>query len=857
MSRGDNHHVRALLDQRAQRADIPQPHTRFSTFSDRSDSPSLYSHFDTTYRNTPTTPAPRFSHFNDSDAYDDHHAAYPPQSHAERLVDPHASTLDLSEVNYIESASRIADLEDDESNLNPADDEDPEMRMSMLGPKMRVHSRAPWEEDDGSPSDSDSGNDNLSVFGGKKPSRAVMRGLGFRSKSPAPRPSFDSSTTSKGRSSFETVSGVAPSNNSRNILHPLTQASMSSSSLALGSSPSSRLPLKPSVSRLAVGRDRSLSAASGASDKDAVLPALPSPRSAISSEHASGRQSPLPHDRNSVSPQRSEFSCASARTRPVSPNTTENGVFIHPYANPALLSTYNRGSVVDPFKKDGPLTSEVPMPRNDSVATLAASEGTVMHTHSSSVASVSVTSTSGLDSTTPPTSAFSLVSAVSQPELSKAVGLEGDLETARQKRSRRETKLGPISAPAMVANNDIAATTSYTLISLEQAQARVRSATTAGVVPFPVRDGTEDGNKSKESASRVRSRTNSATGKVRPIITHIPVDDPRVRGGDIATPLSATSSKQPSPSGPPTGRVIRPKRSGFMKLFNGREKDKGHADVQLPPVPPIVDSGMAASRSTEQSQPLSTPRPLKVSTHRVPVPTLNPTPPNHGEGKDDARSKKSGPSLSIKIHSPPTSHAPTQEHVTRRSDSPKSSLNPLSPRMATSAPAGTTQFAALKLRPVSTFFSSNFAGHLLSEEPSPESPRNMDTLSLISPTTIASSDLIPSPINAGFNIPNTVDYTADRCSDGRSSDEDQSVIIAALKEQIRTSRKAWQRQIWELEGQVRDLKAEIDEMKAGEECEVCGRGNGGSEKKDTSGGVIHRPRAKTGCGARFASGNEG
>ena len=88
-----------------------------------------------------------------------------------------------------------------------------------------------------------------------------------------------------------------------------------------------------------------------------------------------------------------------------------------------------------------------------------------------------------------------------------------------------------------------------------------------------------------------------------------------------------------------------------------------------------------------------------------------------------------------------------------------------------------------------------------------------------------------------------------------SAEDDQTAIITALKEQIRQSRKAWQRQIWELEGQVRDLKAEIEDMKNGEVCEVCGRGPTKSETNNNK-GVIHRPRAKTGCGARFASGNE-
>lgn len=213
MSSGDDSYVRTLLDQRAQRADIP-PHPRFSTFSDRSDSPSLYSHFSNNYRNTPATAAARFPRLGDNDFYENSPTF--PLSPKERLADPNASSLDLSEDTYSETSSRIADLEDDEQHSNHEEDSEPETRLSLMGPKMRVHSRAPWEEDEsnsvsGSEQD-DSGIDGMSIFGGRKSSLAVMRGLGFRSKSPAPRPSFESGATSRDKRSFETTSSSANNN---------------------------------------------------------------------------------------------------------------------------------------------------------------------------------------------------------------------------------------------------------------------------------------------------------------------------------------------------------------------------------------------------------------------------------------------------------------------------------------------------------------------------------------------------------------------------------------------------------------------------------------------------------------------
>ncbi|THH06940.1 hypothetical protein EW145_g3732 [Phellinidium pouzarii] len=871
MSRGDDKHVRALLDQRAQRADVPLPHTRFSIFSDRSDSPSLYSHFDSNYRNTPTTPAPRFPRFHDKNAYDDRHAKYPILSPAERLADPNASTLDFSEDPFPESGEFIAEEEEEIASVNPDDDDDPETRMSLLGPKMRVHSRAPWEEDDNNLSSSDAddgGNDSYSVFSGKKSSRAGIRGLGFGAKSPAPRPSFDSSTTSRDKRLSETTTSVVPNSNSRSAIHALAQASMSTSSLSLGpSSSSTRLSSKLSIGRLSSSRDRSMSTASNASEKSSMPVPLPSPRSAAYSERFSGRDSPLPFGRGSVSPHRSEFSASITRTRSPSLISQDgNSSSVHSYANSNLLSVYPRGLFVDPSGKDSSQKGRGgQISGNDSVATLAASEETVTLSHSSSAASVSIASTSGLESTTPPTSAFSLVSIASQPDLSKQAEVETDTERAmHQKRLRRETKLGPISVPSMVTNHDFETSKPYALISLEQAQARMkernRSVTTGGM-PLRSNNVSEDGGKS--FILRTRARSSSAADKVTQDMVHIPAENARIHGGDIAFPTATTASKQPGSVGPPPGKVLRPRRSGFMKLFNGREKDRVH-DPQPPPVPPIADSHIM-THSSEQPYQQSVPRPPKTSMHRVPVPifssSVNPSSPNTGDGKDDLRSKKSVPSLSIKVTSPSSAAVHAQETVTRRSDSPKSSLKPLSPKIPTSAPAGTTHFAALKLRPVSGFFSSNFSEHLICEDASPKSPGNMETSSLISPITVASSDLIPSPVNAGFNIGNVVDpmysYGADRLNNGaRPEDEDQSAIIAALKEQIRTSRKAWQRQIWELEGQVRDLRAEIDEMKCGDVCEACGRGAAKLERNDSSTGVIHRPRAKTGCGARFASGND-
>ena len=500
---------------------------------------------------------------------------------------------------------------------------------------------------------------------------------------------------------------------------------------------------------------------------------------------------------------------------------------------------------MDPFCKDSLqiINDRRPLSRNDSLTTLSASEETVILSQSYSTLSASATSMSGID--TPPTSSFSLVSSASHiPEESLS-------RKQVSQKVRKDVKLGPISTPTMIEKTDFATHSPYTLISLEQAQARERERSRSATMPEPVTFPRDiAGGDPAVKDPTWRSRAGSTSSKAKHSLTINTSDNRMLPDGDLYSPISAisaisaTGSKQSSPL--PPGKTLRPKRSGFMKLFNGRDKDK---EILPPPVPPI--SSIHLQSSSDSSTVLVTPKPAKVQCHRVPVPSLdaleNSSSPNRAEV---GSSKKNGPSLSIKVSSPPISYSSSQEPVSRRSDSPKpSNLMPVSPKMPTSAPAGTTQFAALKLRPVSSFFSNTFADHLLSEN-GPGSPR-AETSSLVSPTTAASSDLIPSPVNMTFNIGGP-GVPGDQFSD--TEREDPSYVISALKEQIRTSRKTWQRQIWDLEAQVRDLRIELEDLRMGEKCETCGRGIPQPDKKGAAPGVLHRPRAKTGTGGRFASG---
>jgi len=93
--------------------------------------------------------------------------------------------------------------------------------------------------------------------------------------------------------------------------------------------------------------------------------------------------------------------------------------------------------------------------------------------------------------------------------------------------------------------------------------------------------------------------------------------------------------------------------------------------------------------------------------------------------------------------------------------------------------------------------------------------------------------------------------------------EDQSTVIQALQDQIVSAKKVWQQHSWELECQVRDLKAELEDLRSARsgKCETCGSENdvATEERKDSEHpkkrGVVNRPRARTGVGAaRFAGG---
>jgi hypothetical protein len=224
-------HVRRLLSQRAARAD----HSGWAaSSSDMSDSPSVYSHvqFSPAPRTYPASTQPQSSLLSTATDYRRHTHSPPasPLSDRERLADPALSGLDLSDprFSYMSRDSSGGNDEDDhEDGRRPgrestvsisanANSDELATHMSFLGPKMKIHTPAPWELDEDTEVESDGSTQTRTtthsqVSKGKIRADGFMKGLGLAVArvSTDTRPSSDSSRSgsdSQGKASFDTIS---------------------------------------------------------------------------------------------------------------------------------------------------------------------------------------------------------------------------------------------------------------------------------------------------------------------------------------------------------------------------------------------------------------------------------------------------------------------------------------------------------------------------------------------------------------------------------------------------------------------------------------------------------------------------
>ena len=560
----------------------------------------------------------------------------------------------------------------------------------------------------------------------------------------------------------------------------------------------------------------------------------------------------------STSPVPSTYSSTFSQTdttgqsRPTSPLSSRgHSDFVHPYANPELA--FDAGPVVNTattFLPPSTFSRRVVVP-SDSIATVSES---VVSQSSSTL--------------TPDTSMSSVTDYNADVHLKKVVGsVQGKVisnplvTTPGQNGSPQAThdKSQPPLPGQVPGWTELSVSPTFNLISLQEAQAqareRSRTHTQAPEAPFlqsepPSRNyptAHPGGN-----AVRLRTRTASTGSKVKaqPFVISNPVPLPHSGPEDI---LVTSVGNTPSHS-----RTLKPKRSGFLRLFNGKDKDKPPPESP-PPLPPVAVHSL--------------PRTPKISSARVPVPTLSPSlvpqsplqfddiirndggdcgPPEDLQPRDGI--KRPCPPLSILTHgapallsAPPSGIYPKTAHPGRSTSTLLSDTSTSLGTGPASAPPSTGVFPELSLRPISTVFSAHFADHIVSTDSS-STGAQPDTAS----TATAHSPMSPASTQRSF------DEKLAACED------DPYVIIQQLQEQIKATRKAWQHQIWELEGQVRDLRAEIDDMRiketSGERCLLCGR-DGSLERGAQEAprpyvsrpGVVDRPRARTGVGTRFGA----
>lgn len=419
---------------------------------------------------------------------------------------------------------------------------------------------------------------------------------------------------------------------------------------------------------------------------------------------------------------------------------------------------------------------------------------------------------------------------------------------------------GASTLPGWTERNAVPA---FSLISLEEARAqRMRSSTSASGTsnfspPFPPGDAESpqgiDISPFGSLTSRARGRSISAGARAKTAFQTI-VGQPKVERRDSEPSLL---SPQAIPI-LPAGKSLKHKKSGFMRLFNGSKLQERDEHDSPPPVPSLPDIAQPS---------FLTQRTPKSSVHRIPVPSLSPSlleipiaqngdsaiSENDSWKSDLLGPRRTPPTLSINTVPQASASRSSTSAVAERPGQASLSASGkpwLVEQQPQSAPANVSEFPALRLRPVSTLFSAHFGDHIVAtdsrssaETTDLDTPRSPSPIGLVSPTT-----------------PGSFTRTSNDQMAIMSGSGDQS-IVKGLQEQLQsaiTVKKAWQRQIWELEGQVRHLKAELEESKSkysDSYCSSCGRGKRQEApiSAPIGGSVVNRPRARTGTSSRFGN----
>ncbi|KAG1757709.1 hypothetical protein EDB19DRAFT_58976 [Suillus lakei] len=440
--------------------------------------------------------------------------------------------------------------------------------------------------------------------------------------------------------------------------------------------------------------------------------------------------------------------------------------FIHPYANPDLVASY-----------------APPRPTQ-----LRSTFGHVLRSDSAATVTDSLSSRSGAFSSTitPDTSASSIPSRDHIPSTSMRVhGKDisppiAVLHANDSVQCDQSTKLPSFHPPPIIEgvpgwNGHTSPT--VTLISLQEAQARerTRSATanamvsppsreTTSRIPFPEPDDSASIASTETSATggfkRARARSTSAGARAKGVLHSV-----------VAASLHKPERRGSEPDVvSPGGQTLKHKKSGFMRLFNGREREKGRDRERSPPPPVPSLHGVyseyphGGNENSKSSLPIIPPRLSSLGSDAGSRTALN------NEVSSDAEQELS-PRL---VSSPSLKRAPPSLYISTGASNKSPLTDPAqSPQSGKKSPwrppLGAIDFQALKLRPMSTTFSSQFADIVAIPEVEHTSELELDT-----PTSTISSVTALSPFTPGSSRP----------SDDKSSPVEQSLVIKALQEQM-------------------------------------------------------------------------
>lgn len=410
--------------------------------------------------------------------------------------------------------------------------------------------------------------------------------------------------------------------------------------------------------------------------------------------------------------------------------------YSHPYANPDL-SAYNRESIhpkLDLYRS----TQTKDMTLAESSTTLHDTVTTISSPSSrrGSVATVAISPDTSLGSTGNSSGDIASLKrsmgVVQGKTISGPIPVDG--HTLRQvasissiaSRSRGDASFQPPINP-LARWNDLPASPTFTLISLEQAQAqaKARSVTATGAPSSSANTFLDSepplrvSQKASGAGHRGRTRSTSAGVKAKNALQNSTAPS-AVLPFEAEDEGTTTAFPRPPP--------LKHKKSGFMRLFNGKEKERSTGPPSPPPpVPPLHDASPVAP------VPMRT---HKLSVSRVPVPSITPPPPPpHGSDSDEPHTAKAtdaaSPTTRGRRQFPPLTIVPPNEaparvpslspnlaELSKLDNHSRTTLRPepsqtrggLAPL---SAPPGTTGFPSLSLRPVSTVFSAHFAEHMV------------------------------------------------------------------------------------------------------------------------------------------------